>query len=302
MIFGCPGYVESDISKAIEMAYGGNRGIRKHSKKTGFSLIELVVVVGIIAMLLMIVIPSLYKAQGRVQTVTCQSNIKQWGIYLVIYANDNNGFLPAGSRDWVTVLQPYSTDSSSHVTTRSDTLTTADGRNSITCCPQATQPSEGSEGQPFVSYILQSEYTSEQMAVGSYGINGWICNAPPSETEIFGVSTRNNWRRFDVGETTSKIPLVLDSMWMRAFPDNTNLPPEKNGDFDGCDPTGGGKRQMRHFCINRHEGGTNGSFMDLSVRKIGLKELWKLKWHRGSDLNVPESEWPEWMQVLPDYN
>jgi hypothetical protein len=38
---------------------------------------------------------------------------------------------------------------------------------------------------------------------------------------------------------------------------------------------------MPHFCIDRHGAGTiNGAFFDSSVRKIGLKELWKLRWHR----------------------
>jgi len=33
-------------------------------------------------------------------------------------------------------------------------------------------------------------------------------------------------------------------------------------------------------CINRHDGFVNCLFMDWSVRKVGLKELWMLKWHR----------------------
>ena len=51
--------------------------------------------------------------------------------------------------------------------------------------------------------------------------------------------------------------------------------------------------------------------MDDSVRKLGLKELWKLKWHRNFDTeghwtlagngNVPPNDWPEWMQSFKDY-
>jgi len=55
------------------------------------------------------------------------------------------------------------------------------------------------------------------------------------------------------------------------------------------------------FCINRHEGTVNGAFVDFSVRKIGLKELWKLKWHRNSDLNAATPEWPVWMKKFKDY-
>ena len=270
-------------------------------KKTGFTLIELLIVIAIIGLLLAVVIPSLYKARGRVQTVTCQSNLKQWGIYFRVYSDDNDGFLPSSSRDWVTALQPYSGSPSYAVKSAQEASFPGDGRNSLSCCPLAAEPENGINGQPFVAYTIQNPYSSEPMAVGSYGINGWACNVPPSETEIYGISTRNNWRNFDLADTASKIPLILDSMWMRAYPDNTNLPPDENGDFDGCDLTGGGRRQMRHFCIDRHDGGTNGIFMDLSVRRVGLKELWKLKWHRSSDQNASTPNWPEWMRDFREY-
>ncbi len=58
---------------------------------------------------------------------------------------------------------------------------------------------------------------------------------------------------------------------------------------------------MDIFCMNRHEDYINGIFMDFSVRKIGLKELWKLKWHRNFDTNAPTPEWPNWMKKLKDY-
>ena len=62
-------------------------------------------------------------------------------------------------------------------------------------------------------------------------------------------------------------------------------------------------------CINRHNGGVNTLFMDWSVRKVGLKELWTLKWHRSYDTagpwtldgGVKPSDWPEWMRKFKDY-
>ncbi|MHC4889363.1 MAG: hypothetical protein ACYTEO_07880, partial [Planctomycetota bacterium] len=66
---------------------------------------------------------------------------------------------------------------------------------------------------------------------------------------------------------------------------------------------------MGSFNINRHDGYINGLFMDWSVRKIGLKELWTLKWHRKFDTAGPwttaggvrPSDWPEWMKNFKDY-
>jgi len=37
---------------------------------------------------------------------------------------------------------------------------------------------------------------------------------------------------------------------------------------------------MERYCINRHEGHINAVFLDFSVNKVGIKELWMLKWHK----------------------
>jgi hypothetical protein len=66
---------------------------------------------------------------------------------------------------------------------------------------------------------------------------------------------------------------------------------------------------MKRFCINRHDGFVNGLFVDRSVRKVGLKELWTLKWHRDFDTRgawtraggVVAGDWPVWMGRFKDY-
>ncbi|MHC4646248.1 MAG: hypothetical protein ACYTBJ_12165 [Planctomycetota bacterium] len=97
----------------------------------------------------------------------------------------------------------------------------------------------------------------------------------------------------------SNVPLLLDSMWIDSYPDNTNTPPRFNGDFFGNGPMG--SRQMRFFCINRHDRFINGVFLDSCVRRIGLKELWKLKWQRNSKTNAASPTWPDWMRDFKDY-
>ena len=61
-------------------------------RKTGFTLIELLVVISIIALLLSILVPALRRAREQAKSVVCLSNLRQQGLTMALYIEDNDGY------------------------------------------------------------------------------------------------------------------------------------------------------------------------------------------------------------------
>ena len=136
--------------------------------------------------------------------------------------------------------------------------------------------------------------------IGSYGINWWVND---SDLVNGAHDPKNKWRRTGQ-KNPSGIPVLMDCGFMLVRPEPVNPPPEQDGEFLWA--FGGG---MRRVCTNRHNGGVNILFMDFSTDKIGLKELWRFKWHRTFDTanawttagGVMPEDWPDWMRGFKDY-
>ena len=88
---------------------------RHTSRRLGFTLVELLVVIGIIAVLIAILLPTIQKARQKAQQVVCASNLTQIYNYMQMYCNVNKGFLfpigepvaPVGYKTLGTSVMPH---------------------------------------------------------------------------------------------------------------------------------------------------------------------------------------------------
>jgi len=257
-------------------------------REKGFTLIELLVVIAIIALLMAILLPATSRVNQQAQSVVCQSNLKQWGLYFSMYTQDNNGYFELGywgdstikDKGWWDTLQPYYGD-----------------QPEILFCPSATKLGFAGSGKFNAWGPLTHTKGKGEGYYGSYGNNTMNENVPPECPE--SRHPEWNWRTMNV-KGGRNIPMFLDCMWIGSAGSETDEPPAYDGAFWE------GSNGMFRFCFNRHgnnnEGYINGVFIDCSVRKIGLKELWVLKWHRAYDTNYYVPVWPYWMRDFRDYS
>ena len=74
----------------------------RNRRNSGFTLIELMIVIAIIAILAAILVPNFIRARAQGQVTACKSNLKNIGTALEMYATDNAGRYPANLGDLTT--------------------------------------------------------------------------------------------------------------------------------------------------------------------------------------------------------
>jgi prepilin-type N-terminal cleavage/methylation domain-containing protein len=283
------------------MATGQRRAARDcRVQREGFALIELLVVISIVALLLALLMPSLQRIRQQARAVACQANLRQWGVIFRVYLeeNDCNLMKPSQHQAWPYYVRGYHRDVSG-----------------ILRCPMAATldlaSPEGKAldylgvrwGSTFRAWSMTTYFKGRTNAsfVGSFGLNYWIpaCywNGPTGKGQPVHANV--------LLHASPEMPLLFDC----PFPGDMVSPDDPPPAYDGAPWTDGGPL----CCINRHDGAINSVFVDGAARRVGLKELWALKWIPAAWNNpkrpspwtkaggVRPEDWPLWMRGFTDY-
>jgi len=278
-------------------------------KRAGaFTLVELLVVIGIIALLIAILLPALNKARAAGQTTQCLANIRQLQIALSGYMQDNFGHTAPymAASFWSSQLTPYYTGKPY------DPNSPANTANSIRLCPTAYAQNPGlsainaNQGACFYCWGPDPTHPTGpcQLQTCSYMYNGWLyfmgttfgitsgedgkCEGNINSGDIPNYNSTNPivyfWQTPNIGQVSSSaIPTIADGMWEDGWPCENDPTPESQGWSLYAGPSNGGNTDnMARICLARHNLGKyiNVAFLDGHAQTVPLSGLWQLQWHK----------------------
>jgi prepilin-type N-terminal cleavage/methylation domain-containing protein/prepilin-type processing-associated H-X9-DG protein len=214
----------------------GRKSPQRH--RGAFTLVELLVVIGIIALLVSILLPALNKARQAAATVSCASNMRQMGVLVTLYTNDNKGAYPLGKIDGSQYSwgSPYAWGDSTWMWVLAEDYK---GGFNLFNCPSSPEveriPDADNNNEPqLYPWMGRSPRTYAYWASYShvkYTINGWLGSGKdpwnvvpirsgkatsvkgPSEVLLIGegvipvfVDLGDWWRHVTIGDRSHMIP------------------------------------------------------------------------------------------------
>ncbi|MHC4265937.1 MAG: type II secretion system protein [Planctomycetota bacterium] len=294
-------------------------------KRKGFTLIELLVVIAIIALLMSILMPALRNVRDQAKDSICKQRLQQWGVMYSMYASDWDGILMGWNEyswfshqqtgdsfvehAWVFLMYDYAKDFDIYLCPSATSLWQTIDDFQI---PQAAWDFEwilAKDTDPeSLWYYFQGTIQNPTYSYGSYNKNDWVTDGMdldyyPGSHYFRNVRVRG----------TSKIPLQGDGNFCGGFPyaEDTPAQTREHGPCDQVD-------EINRWNLDRHKLSVNFVFLDWTVRKVGLKQLWQIRWSTQTteggasswgnrnivpDWNDPDDPaWPEWMKESKNYD
>jgi prepilin-type N-terminal cleavage/methylation domain-containing protein/prepilin-type processing-associated H-X9-DG protein len=238
----------------------------------GFSLIELLVVIGIIVLLIALLLPAVSNMRKAARSTQCLANLQTWGQANQMYLSANHG-RPArygfGVFYW-DVLAPY--DSNVNRTLLCPEAATIHGKH--------PEPEPGHwTGVRGTAHAAWTVSGLGKDAAGSYSFNEHTTMGKVysrlDHTDVFFFT-------YPV-RGSEQVPLFFDCTYpLTQLIDDNPVPT----DLEDPGPSNG----ITPCCIDRHRMAINVAFLDGHAERVPLSNLWKLKWrpdYKPRDVKVP---------------
>ena len=220
------------------------------SSKKGFTLIELLVVIAIIAILAGMLLPALGKAKAKAKGIACINNLKQVGLAMLMYSDDNDGYIPRGNGyPWFFVYMPFMPEGG----------TDEDFRGvRIYKCP--SYPNRNPRERQIITYVINAwKFSSPTDMIGSEQIGPSKITAfqMPSDTIHLGDNEDGSWRPIITGYQDAQTD--LNDVWAP-----THLPyHERTGRLSS----------ERRIAEKRHNQGSNFVYLDGHAGYLRAQEI-----------------------------
>jgi prepilin-type N-terminal cleavage/methylation domain-containing protein len=268
--------------------------VRRHAKtRRAFTLVELLVVIGIIAVLIGVLLPALNRARAAAHTSACLSNLRQMSQAWNIYLANNYTFLPeniwqpSGNNAAEIAWHGYWLGILSDLKVQSSTL----------LCPEARDPVRVDyKGLGTRNQAWSGQYATAAGTPALYSSPASFINSQPDgkpggyRIGSYGYN-KNLTVHGSLGPSLGAIgpladvPAFFDCTWVDVSVKNFGAggspnQPDMPADLSGIPATTTGVPDLWRLLIARHGRSINVATADGGARTVPLAELYQLRWSR----------------------